>query len=133
MLLCIILEYYELAYNIILNLKFIKYSNDIYKKLEKLVEIFAKDNNEYVRQKLLEPTENIFFIKTLFGILMILPQGEAFDYLSDKLSSVQTLIKVENKLDKEYILQKIKENREAIDEKIQIFLKKQESKNQNKI
>ena len=133
LLLCIILEYYELAYNIILNLKFIKYSNDIYKKLEKLVEIFAKDNNEYVRQKLLEPTENIFFIKTLFGILMILPQGEAFDYLSDKLSSVQTLIKVENKLDKEYMLQKIKENKEAIDEKIQIFLKKQESKNQNKI
>ena len=64
---------------------------------------------------------------------MILPQGEAFDYLSDKLSSVQTLIKVENKLDKDYILQKIKENKEAIDEKIQIFLKKQESKNQNKV
>ena len=130
LLLCIILEKFELAYNIILNLKKVKFNNDFYKKLAKLVESFEDDNYEYFCQKLLEPSENIFFIKTLFGILMILPQGVAFDFLSDKLSNVQTLLNVEDKIDKEKILKIVEENKDDIDRNIKLFLNKQENKMQ---
>ena len=91
------------------------------------MESFDKENYEYFWQKLLAPYENIFFIKTLFGILMILPQGVAFDYLSDKLSNVQTLLKVEDEFDEEKMIKKINLNKNEIQNKIDIFLKKQEN------
>ena len=127
LLLCIATEKFELAYNIILNLKNVKFNDDFFKKLGKLVESFDKENYEYFWQKLLAPYENIFFIKTLFGILMILPQGVAFDYLSDKLSNVQTLLKVEDVFDEEKMIKKINLNKNEIQNKIDIFLKKQEN------
>ena len=127
LLLCIATEKFELAYNIILNLKNVKFNDDFFKKLGKLVESFSKENYEYFWQKLLAPYENIFFIKTLFGILMILPQGVAFDYLSDKLSNVQTLLKVEDEFDEEDMIKKINLNKKEIQNKIDIFLQKQEN------
>ena len=126
LLLCIVTEKFELAYNIILNLKNIKFTDDFYKKLGKLVESFDEENYEYFWQKLLAPSENIFFIKTLFGILMILPQGVAFDYLSDKLSNVQTLLRIEDEIDEEDMIKRINLNKKEIEDKINIFLQKQE-------
>jgi len=131
LILCIVTENFELAFNIILNLKNVKFNNDIYKILGKLVESFKNEKYEYFWQKLLEPRENIFFIKTLFGILMILPQGVAFDYLSDKLSNVHTLLKIED--DDKDLDTKINNNKKDIEEKIDFFLKKQEDKKEKKI
>ena len=89
-----------------------KFNDDIFKKLGKLVETFKNEKYDCFWQKLLEPSENIYFIKTLFGILMILPQGVAFDYLSDKLSNVQTLLKIEEDDKKSYT--KLKKNKKKL-------------------
>ena len=96
--------------------------------LGKFVGYFAeKENYDFLRLKLLEPKDNIFFIKTLFGILMILPQGVAFDYLSEKLSSVQTLLSIEGDIDKDEMTKKIEKNKNEINKYINIFLNKQKN------
>ena len=131
LILCIATERFELAFNIILNLKNIEFNDDIFNKLAKLVESFEKNDYKFFCDKLLSPSKNIFFIKTLFGILMILPQGVAFDFLNEKLSNVQTLLLVED--DIEDIMKKINENKKEIDEKIELFLELQKIKKSYKI
>ena len=123
LILCISAEKFRLAYNIILNLKEIEFTDDIIGKLIIVVKYFAKDDYDYFWGKLLEPSDNIYFIKTFYGILMILPQGVAFDYLSDKLSNVNSLLLVENKIEE------IKSRKNSIiNGKIRHFLNLQERK-----
>ena len=131
LILCIATERFELAFNIILNLKNIEFNDDIFNKLAKLVESFEKNDYKFFCDKLLSPSKNIFFIKTLFGILMILPQGVAFDFLNEKLSNVQTLLLVEDDIDD--IIKKVNENKKEIDEKIELFLELQKIKKSYKI
>ena len=133
LILCIGTEKFELAFNIILNFKEVEFNDDMLKKLGRLVEYFQKDNYEYFCQKLLAPSKNIFFIKTLFGILMILPQGVAFDFLNEKLSNVQTLILVEDEINEEEMIKKIKKNEIEINNKIKIFLNFQKSQKTKKV
>ncbi len=45
---------------------------------------------------LLEPSKNIYLIKTLYGILMLLPQGKAYNSLSKRLKSIEMLIQLDN-------------------------------------
>ena len=82
---------------------------------------------DYIRIRLLEPTNNIYLIRTLYGILMLLPQGQAFNVLSNRMSNVQTLFEIENGFDN------IKEdsNKEEIDKFIEIFLNIQKIKKEN--
>ena len=131
LILCIATEKYELAFNIILNLKDIEFNDDIFKNLAKLVESFEKNDYEFFRDKLLSPSKNIFFIKILFGILMILPQGVAFDFLNEKLSNVQTLLLVEDELDE--ITKNNTENNEEIKKKIDMLSEYQKMKKSYKI
>ena len=131
LILCIATERFELAFNIILNLKDIEFTDDIFRKLAKVVESFEKNDYKFFCDKLLSPSENIFFIKTLFGILMILPQGVAFDFLNEKLSNVQTLLSVEDDIDD--ILKKINENKKEIYGKIEMLLKYRQLKKSYRI
>ena len=133
LILCICTERFELAFNIILNFKEVEFNDDMLKKLGRLVEYFKKNNYEYFCQKLLAPSKNIFFIKTLFGILMILPQGVAFDFLSEKLSNVQTLLLVEDEINEEEMIKKIQKNEMEINNKIKIFLGFQKNQKSKKV
>ncbi len=45
---------------------------------------------------MLEPVKNIYLIKTLYGILMLLPQGKAYNALSKRLKSIDMLIQLDN-------------------------------------
>ena len=131
LILSIATEKFELAFNIIKNLKNIEFNDDIFNKLVKVVKSFEKNDYKFFCDKLLSPSKNIFFIKTLFGILMILPQGVAFDFLNEKLSNVETLLLVEDDIDN--ITKNINENRKEIDDKIKMCLKYQEIKKYYKI
>jgi hypothetical protein len=46
---------------------------------------------------LLNPFNNIYLIKTLYGILMILPQGKAFGALNKRIKNIEMLILMESK------------------------------------
>lgn len=47
-----------------------------------------------MRMQLLEPESNLSLYKCLYGLLNLLPQGEAFETLKNRLNSVATLSQV---------------------------------------
>ena len=121
---CVITEHFELAYNIILNLVKVQLDNDYYMHLGSLVQLLESELYDYIRIRLLEPSNNIYLIRTLYGILMLLPQGQAFNVLSNRMSNVQTLFEIENGFNN------IKEegNSEEVNKYIEIFLNIQKVK-----
>jgi len=121
---CVITEHFEIAYNIILNLVKVQLDNDYYIHLGSLVQLLESELYDYIRIRLLEPTNNIYLIRTLYGILMLLPQGQAFNVLSNRMSNVQTLFEIENGPDNI----KEEENKEEINKFIEIFLNIQKNK-----
>ena len=134
---CIITEHFELAYNIILNLVKVQLDNDYYINLGSLVQLLESELYDYIRIRLLEPSNNIYLIRTLYGILMLLPQGQAFNILSNRMSNVQTLFAIENGFDN---IKEDNSNKEEINKFIDIFLNNQkikredeEKRNKNKL
>lgn len=51
-----------------------------------------------IRILLLEPVRNNYLVKTLYGILMILPQGKAYQMLSKRLKNVEMLYMLDTDL-----------------------------------
>ena len=127
LLFCIYIELYELGWELILKFKNIKLEDDYYKYLAIFVQ--AIDNKQWndLRMKFLLPNKNIYFVKCLYGILMLLPQGKAFDILSDRLYSIKGLFKCKNYFDN---YKKDKEenivDKNYIDKYIDLFSKIQE-------
>mmetsp|Transcript_6096 Transcript_6096/g.21584 ORF Transcript_6096/g.21584 Transcript_6096/m.21584 type:complete len:114 (-) Transcript_6096:92-433(-) len=60
-------------------------------QLDQLVQLIESPVFAPMRMQLLEPAEHPYLIKTMFGILMLLPQSEAFDILRKRLKSVPAL------------------------------------------
>ena len=67
-------------------------------QLSKLVQLLESSLFNNIRVLMLEPAKNIFLIKTLYGILMLLPQGKAYNALSKRLKSIDMLIQLDNDL-----------------------------------
>ena len=122
---CVFTEHFELTYNIILNLIKIQLDNEYYIHLGQLVQLLESDLYDYIRIRLLEPTKNIYLIKALYGILMLLPQGQAFNILSNRMSNVQALFEIENGFDD---IKEEDDNKEEINKLIEIFLNNQKMK-----
>ena len=134
---CVITEHFELAYNIILNLVKVQLDNDYYIHLGTLVQLLESELYDYIRIRLLEPSNNIYLVRTLYGILMLLPQGQAFNVLSNRMSNVQTLFEIENGFNN---IKVEEDNNEEIGKFIEIFLNNQkikredeENRNKNKL
>ena len=125
---CIITEHFELAYNIILNLVKVQLENDYYIHLGELVQLLESELYDYIRIRLLEPSNNIYLIRTLYGILMLLPQGQAFNVLSNRMKNVPTLLVLENGFDN---IKQENSNKEEIKKFIDIFLNKQKIKRED--
>eukprot|EP01004_Peranema_trichophorum_P010272 NODE_9047_length_624_cov_29.235529_g8419_i0.p1 GENE.NODE_9047_length_624_cov_29.235529_g8419_i0~~NODE_9047_length_624_cov_29.235529_g8419_i0.p1 ORF type:complete len:151 (+),score=31.68 NODE_9047_length_624_cov_29.235529_g8419_i0:46-453(+) len=60
-------------------------------QVDKLVQLLESPIFAHVRLQLLEPSQNPYLVKTLFGILMLLPQSSAYELLKNRLKSVSTL------------------------------------------
>lgn len=130
---CVITEHFKLAYNIILNLVKVQLDNDYYIHLGTLVQLLESELYDYIRIRLLEPSNNIYLIRTLYGILMLLPQGQAFNILSNRMSNVQTLFEIENGFNNI----KDEDTDEEINKFIEVFLnvqkiKREDDENRNK-
>ena len=125
---CIITEYYELSWNLILNLIKIKFDDDYYIYLSEFVQLLENSQSNSIRMLLLNPQHNIYLAKTLYGILMLLPQGKAYNILSNRLYSIKGLFKYtkefNNKLDENTI--------KDINYFINIFIELQQKKKKKK-
>ena len=121
---CIYMELCEIGWELILNIKKINLDDDYYKYLALFVQ--AIDNKMWndIRMRLLFPNKNIYFIKCLYGILMLLPQGKAFNILSERLYSIKGMIKSRDNLDSH----EINKDKKYISKYIELFLKIQREK-----
>ncbi len=97
---CTITEYYELSWNLILNLKNIKFEDDYYISLSEFVQLMENSQSNHIRMLLLYQQQNIYLTKTLYGILMLLPQGKAYNSLSNRLYSIKGLFKYTKEFNK---------------------------------
>ena len=121
---CIYMELCEIGWELILNIKKINLDDDYYKYLALFVQ--AIDNKMWndIRMRLLFPNKNIYFIKCLYGILMLLPQGKAFNILSERLYSIKGMIKSGDNFDSH----EINKDKKYISKYIELFLKIQREK-----
>lgn len=96
---CTLTEYYELSWNIILNLVKFKYDDNYYILLSEFVQLMENTQSNHIRILLLKPQNKIYLVKTLYGILMLLPQGKAYNLLSNRLYSIKGLLRNNNEID----------------------------------
>ncbi|GFN83392.1 vac14-like protein [Plakobranchus ocellatus] len=61
---------------------------DFLKEIDKLVQLIESPIFAYLRLQLLEANDNPELIKSLYGLLMILPQSEAFKLLRYRLECI---------------------------------------------
>ena len=96
---CTITEYFELSWNLILKFYKIKFRYNYYLHLSEFVQLMENTKSNHIRMLLLHPEENIYLVKTFYGILMLLPQGKAYNILSDRLYSIKGLFKYKKEID----------------------------------
>lgn len=86
--LCLLSSNYELSYLIIKNLAELEVTFQLLTQLDILVQLLETPIFLKLRLQLLEPEKNPHLYKTLYGILMILPQSSTFTTLRNRLSSL---------------------------------------------
>ena len=106
-------NYFELSYYLTLELSKLKLNENDYVELCQIIQIFESSIFNNVRIKLLRPKKNIFLVKTLYALLMILPQSNSFDALNSRIKSVKFISKFDEDDDDDFY-----DNQKHIDETI---------------
>ncbi|KAK6463420.1 vacuolar protein 14 C-terminal Fig4p binding-domain-containing protein [Scheffersomyces coipomensis] len=86
--LCLLTSNYELAYLIIKNISELEVTFQLLTQLDVLVQLLESPIFMKLRLQLLEPDKYPYLYKTLYGLLMILPQSSTFNTLKNRLGSV---------------------------------------------
>jgi len=97
LILCLIAEYFELSYNLLMKLGEFKLKKEYYLELSHLVRLLESSSFINIRIYLLEPIKNKFLVKTLYGILLILPQSKAYEALLKRLKPMEMILKLDRK------------------------------------
>lgn len=136
LILCIISEKFELSFYLTLKLAEMKLNQEDYIQLTQMVQLIESSLFNGIRIKLLEPMKNILFVKTLYAILMLLPQGQAFNALANRLKSIEMVLKLDDKKEKISAKDNIeleKEKKKMVDKYIKIFQDRQKIKGTNSV
>jgi hypothetical protein len=91
LILVLISNSFELGYFLINYLSQMKLRAEDYIELSQVVQVFESSIFNHVRIKLLNPKKYSYLIKTLYAILLLLPQGQAFNSLSSRLKCLQII------------------------------------------
>ena len=86
--LCLLTSNYELAYLIIKSFSELEVSFQLLTQLDILVQLLESPIFLKLRLQLLEPEKHPYLYKTLYGLLMILPQSSTFTTLKNRISLV---------------------------------------------
>lgn len=86
--LCFLSTNYELAYMIIKNMGELEVDYNVLVQLDILVQLLESPIFLKLRLQLLEPEKHPYLYKSLYGLLMILPQSSTFFMLKNRLSSI---------------------------------------------
>jgi vacuole morphology and inheritance protein 14 len=94
--LCLLSQNYEHAYNLINLFANIEITIQLLTTIDKLVQLIESPIFTYLRLDLLDYHKNHFLVRALYGLLMLLPQSEAFLTLKRRLDCVPSFY---NKID----------------------------------
>ncbi|KAG7194354.1 uncharacterized protein KQ657_004566 [Scheffersomyces spartinae] len=89
--LCLLTSNYELAFLIIQNLSETEVDFELLTQLDILIQLLESPIFLKLRLQLLEPEKNPYLYKSLFGILMILPQSSTYNTLKNRLSALKSM------------------------------------------
>ncbi|XP_076671409.1 protein VAC14 homolog [Andrena cerasifolii] len=86
--LCLLSQHYGHACNIIRSFENIEVTVEFLTEIDKLVQLIESPIFTYLRLQLLERGENDALVYALYGLLMILPQSEAYATLQRRLAAI---------------------------------------------
>ncbi|XP_054714365.1 protein VAC14 homolog [Uloborus diversus] len=86
--LCLLSQNYKHACDLLHLFSDIEVTVEFLTEIDKLVQLIESPIFTYLRLQLLDSQENPFLVKSLYGLLMLLPQSEAFHTLRHRLSCV---------------------------------------------
>ncbi|KAI4492569.1 PREDICTED: protein VAC14 homolog [Polistes canadensis] len=86
--LCLLSQLYPHALNIIKSFENIEVTVEFLTEIDKLVQLIESPIFTYLRLQLLNREDNIDLVYVLYGLLMILPQSEAYATLQRRLSAI---------------------------------------------
>eukprot|EP01016_Furgasonia_blochmanni_P010806 TRINITY_DN1465_c0_g2_i1.p1 TRINITY_DN1465_c0_g2~~TRINITY_DN1465_c0_g2_i1.p1 ORF type:complete len:513 (+),score=154.52 TRINITY_DN1465_c0_g2_i1:100-1539(+) len=84
---CLLSQNYELAYYIITSFADIEMDVETLVQVAKLIQLIESPIFVYLRLQLLEAERYPYLLKSLYGLLMLLPQGKAFNALRQRLQN----------------------------------------------
>ena len=140
LLLVLLSNCFELGYFMILHISQMKLTASDYIELCQVVQIFESSIFNNIRIKLLNPNKYKYLIKTLYAILLLLPQGQAFDALSTRLRCLEIISCLDDDNDYEnneeksqeeedYKIKSFKENENSNSDIKNIFTSEEEASN----
>ena len=113
-------NYFELSYYLALELSKTKLQESDFIELCQVVQIFESSLFNNIRIKLLPfSTPSIPFsvlVKTLYALLMMLPQSNAFDALNNRIRSIKVISWLDDDDEDDYLYENKKNNNEEISE-----------------
>jgi vacuole morphology and inheritance protein 14 len=89
--LCLLAQAYEHAFLVLQIIVEFEITVNLLVQIDKLVQLLESPVFTQLRMQLLEPEKYPFLYKCLYGILMILPQSQAFTILRNRLNSVSSI------------------------------------------
>eukprot|EP00002_Diphylleia_rotans_P025121 TRINITY_DN4973_c0_g1_i1.p1 TRINITY_DN4973_c0_g1~~TRINITY_DN4973_c0_g1_i1.p1 ORF type:complete len:651 (+),score=111.84 TRINITY_DN4973_c0_g1_i1:58-2010(+) len=89
--LCLLTQAYEHASHLIARFSELEITVSFLMEIDKLVQLIESPIFIHLRLQLLEPERYPYLYKSLYGMMMILPQSSAFSALRNRLTSVATL------------------------------------------
>jgi len=89
--LCLLTQAYEHAYHMLRIFADLEVSLAMLLQIDKLVQLIESPIFTSLRLQLLEPEQNPFLFKCLYGMLMLLPQSSAFATLRNRLHAINGL------------------------------------------
>ena len=92
---------FELGYSLIKHISKMKLKAEDFIELGQVVQVFESSVFNHVRIKLLNPKKFAYLIKTLYAILLLLPQGKAFDSLNTRLRCLEIIHNLDDSEDEE--------------------------------
>ncbi|XP_064393704.1 protein VAC14 homolog isoform X2 [Halichondria panicea] len=93
--LCLLTQNYDHASNLVLKFANIEITASLLKEIDRLVQLVESPIFSHLRLQLLAPLDHASLVRTLYGLLMLLPQSSAFNLLKNRLSCVPVITEVE--------------------------------------
>jgi len=89
--LCLMAQAYEHAYALVTKFAEMEITVNFLVEIDKLIQLIESPIFTSLRLQLLEPKKYPYLYKCMYGLLMLLPQSDAFVMLKTRLNSVSTL------------------------------------------